>query len=365
MQKNKPQPVAVLVCTVGTSMLTNLENKALSHDADRLAEKISALQPHDRACGAEINSCHSMILAGVARDDCTLVFIHSETPDARRVAEVLKRIFTARNHPVEIVEVPGLQDENPEKFRTEGLRNLANKICDVLRRNGTTQCAINATGGYKAQIAVAILIGQSMQVPVYYMHERFNSIISMPPMPVAPDMNLWTRHKKLFYQLEDHRERPVDEIDYQPTAELEGLVEVVHIDGRDYAELTATGVAFHRAILQRPGADHTLMPRDAKPEEKERPNYKQGEAHVAKQWPKIEPYLEKLTKEIGPVKCCVVNYYNPDLPSRNEFKLAGDCIEGTYSNGTFTVRFEVQSTAELPAEMRAVLESVNKWAAAQ
>lgn len=365
MQKNKPQPVAVLVCTVGTSMLTNTENRPVSGDVDQLSKNILALEPGNRACGAEINSCHSMISAGVARDDCTMVFIHSATPEGRRVAEVLKRIFTARDHPVEIVEVPGLQDENPEQFRTVGLRNLANTICDVLRRNGTTQCAINATGGYKAQIAVAVLIGQSFQVPVYYLHEKFASIISLPPMPVAPDLDLWNRHRDLFCRLAYHNELGTDTMAYKHDPELDGLVEIVEVDGRQYVALTATGVAFHEAVKSRPEFAAGHLPRAATPEEKKPPKMKQGEAHAAKHWTAVEGYLEKLTSEVPQVRQCVMRYFNPDLPGKKEFWLSGDQIEGSYSDGTYTVRFEVQTTAELPEERKAVVAALNEWSAAR
>jgi len=36
--------------------------------------------------------------------------------------------------------------------------------------------AINATGGYKAQIATTALIGIALDIAVYYKHERFNEM---------------------------------------------------------------------------------------------------------------------------------------------------------------------------------------------
>lgn len=365
MKQKHRQPASVLVCTVGTSMLSNPENKPISNDIERLYEKISALSPDDRACGAEINSCHCMISDGVARNDCTLVFVHSATPEARRVADVLKRFFTARDHRVEICEVPDLQDEDPNRFRSAGLRNLANEISRVLKDNGIDQCAINATGGYKAQIAVAVLLGQSMQIPVYYMHERFSSIISLPPMPVAPDVDLWFRHHHLFYQLSHHDELPASQLDYQPEAELEGLVESVRIDGGDFIALTPTGIAFHEAVVQRRGHAAPPLPREARPDERKAPKFKENEAHLNKHRPELEQWCRTLADAVPQVRQCIFNYYNPDLPQKNRFRLIGDEIEGYYSNGSFTAKYTVLTTAQLPEEFKAVVEKLNEWASAQ
>ena len=51
--------------------------------------------------------------------------------------------------------------------------------------------AINATGGYKAQISFAGMIGQALGIPVYYLFEKFSKVIKLPPQPVALDLSLW------------------------------------------------------------------------------------------------------------------------------------------------------------------------------
>ena len=47
-------------------------------------------------------------------------------------------------------EIEGLQDQDPRRFRTQGLRNLAKAVCKVIRDYGPAHCAINATGGFAA-----------------------------------------------------------------------------------------------------------------------------------------------------------------------------------------------------------------------
>src|SRR5439155_17166523 len=104
--------------------------------------------------------------------------------------------------PVETIRVPDLQDRDPRLFRTRGLRNLAREICAVIRQRSAVACAINATGGYKAQIAIAVLLGQALGVPVYYKHELFTEIIAFPPMPVALDFEVWLRASGMLFDLE-------------------------------------------------------------------------------------------------------------------------------------------------------------------
>ena len=58
---------------------------------------------------------------------------------------------------------------------------LAREICTSIKNYESEFCGINATGGYKAQIAIAVTIGQAARVPVYDKHELFNDITSFPP----------------------------------------------------------------------------------------------------------------------------------------------------------------------------------------
>lgn len=372
-------PASVLICTVGTSMLAGKTDvpgpDPTDQEVDAIFRKLTSLATDEHACGAEINSCHHILNGGYAREDCTIVLVHSATPGGRLVAKVLEKFFNARKHAVKTAEVPDLQDENPDRFRTHGLRNLANVICKELKSNGGPQCAINATGGYKAQIAIAVLIGQSLRVPVYYLHEKFKSIISLPPMPVAPDINLWLRHTHLFYKLAAAGSDPIpaESFNLEPSSgepfpsELAGLLEIESIDRTDYLALTPTGIVFHEAIIDRLGPDGAPIPppREAGDSEKKPPKFKQGEAHLEIHRPELERYLEALIREVPYVRQCIVNYFNRDLPKKNHFRIAGGEIEGIYSNGSFTAKFRVLTTAETEPQRLAVTAKLNEWAAAR
>ena len=205
-------PHPILICTVGTSLFRpNLEKLkgqlaegSLAPQHRPLAEaytqgnwsavaaELAALPATERWCGAEINSIASMIEKGYAKPDCGLFFLHSQTEQGRQIAAILKEYYLRCGHkPVELVEVADLQDEDAKRFRSKGLRNLAREIAKVVRERSPAACAINATGGYKAQIAIGVVLGQALGVSVYYKHELFDEVIAFPPLPVALDFTLW------------------------------------------------------------------------------------------------------------------------------------------------------------------------------
>jgi len=179
-------------------------------DWSAVARGLRELPPADRLCGAEINSIASMIEKGYVQPDCALYFLHSQTAHGRQIAGILGQYYHHSGHrPVETVEVPDLQDEDPKRFRSKGLRQLARELAAVVRRHGATACAINATGGYKAQIAIAVVLGQALGVPVYYKHELFSEVIAFPPLPVALDLELWMRASGMLGELAALVDEPV------------------------------------------------------------------------------------------------------------------------------------------------------------
>jgi|SRR5581483_11095233 len=211
-------PRPILLCTVGTSLFdSNLKRlrQALAEpdappgdrarvtaairptvealadaydtrDWDAVAGRMRDLPADHRFCGAEANSVAGLVAGGYAPPDAGVFLFHSDTDDGRHIAGVLARYFRARGHaPAEAVAIPDLQDADPERFRTHGLRNLAELLAAKVREHGPVACAINATGGYKAQVMVAAQVALALGVPLHYLHERFGTVIEIPPATSA------------------------------------------------------------------------------------------------------------------------------------------------------------------------------------
>jgi len=62
---------------------------------------------------------------------------------------------------------------------------------------------------------------------------------------------------------------------------------------------------------------------------------------------------------------CATFYYNPDLPERTRFRPGSDGVEGVYSDGRYTVKFRVETSARTPGQQAAAAAVLNEWLAAQ
>ena len=184
----------------------------------------------------------------------TSIYFTLRRDDGKAIAQILQSYFTQDRWQVEIHCVEGLRDDDPNLFRTQGLRNLAKLFGERVRasRQNFIPCAINATGGYKAQIAIAVLMGQALDIPVYYKHERFDAIIPFPPMPVALDFSLWQRASGMFMVLSRSDAcEPWKDFSEDWDERFEPLVNRVRIDNEEYLSLSATGQIFHETFRSR------------------------------------------------------------------------------------------------------------------
>ena len=379
-------PATTVISTVGTSLFfpnlstlqpddpdparARLATAYQAKDWSAVANELAALAPQERLCGAEINSLASLCDKRLMARDANLFFCHSDTDDGRAIGHILQTYFrTPRgggvsppSHPVvELRQIDDLQDTDPRRFRTRGLRNLAKQICSVVRDFGADQCAINATGGYKAQIAIAVMMGQAIHVPVFYKHERFDEIIAFPPMPVSLDFEVWLRGSGLLFDLAAATDL-VRADDYADDWDerYESLVERVRIDGADFIELSPTGQIFHETFRARFRSlrDQVLSP-PALSNQKRPPRWEDS-GHL-RSHPEILATMQRLTDEIPQVLHCATFYFHPDLPARAGFRLGKEGLEGICSNGTFTAKFRVETTAQTPGQTAAMLAVLNEW----
>jgi hypothetical protein len=250
-------------------------------------------------------------------------------------------------------------------FRTLGLRNLTKRVCQVIRDYGPKNCAINATGGYKAQIAIAVMMGQAIGVPVYYKHERFDEIIAFPPMPVALDFEVWLGASGMLFNLDHRRDLVAAEL-YQDEWDerYESLVERVDIDGRCYLELSPAGQIFHETFCARVRSHaDAILPPGVATSDKKPP--KLEDAGWPGQHPEVERLMKAVTRDVPQVKHCRTCYYNPDLPQHTRFRLGSHGIEGIVSDGTYTAKFIVETTAQNDDQRTALVSVLNQWLADQ
>jgi putative CRISPR-associated protein (TIGR02619 family) len=275
----KPKP-HTLLCTVGTSLFDgNLRqidrlsppppNAVALKDAFQggrwreLGHQLSILDPAARWCGAEINTIAQLR----QHPDLALrrvIFFVSDTDDGRNTGEVLRHFVEARSDLAlqtdAPIVVPLLQDRRPRDFKNHGLRNLVRLMGDHIHRAGGPEfVAIDATGGYKAQIAVAVVLGQALGIPVFYKHERFNETIAFPPLPVSLDYTLLGAHADLLAAVE--RNATLTEGDLRDADErLLVFLNEETVDGTRLYELNAIGQIYLTGFRLSRGRRLQLLP---------------------------------------------------------------------------------------------------------
>lgn len=252
-----------LICTIGTSLLGNiLHDDALkpyydSQNWQGLVLKLLQYGGNERICGAEINSITSIHSKSLIKTPMRLIFLVSDTDDGKVVGEILKLYYeNSKNQiqyeSVELRSLQGLKDSDVKKFKSQGLKNLVREISQEVNKYSTECVAINATGGYKAQISFAGMIGQALGIPVYYLFEKFSEVIELPPQPIALDLAFWLQNYTIFEALEDNAVFDESEMSkVSITAEnWEALLDAEAIDGQMYYSLSAMGLLFHDQCRQ-------------------------------------------------------------------------------------------------------------------
>ena len=361
----------ILISTVGTSLKGNilhgeeiLRNLYEKENAKGVAVELCKLSSDDRICGAEINSINSIIDKGYLASNEHLKLFVSDTPEGRFIGEILSHYFkrAGRNTSfvnVQLSVVEGLTDLEPHRFKNEGLRNLVRLISETVRQYGSKRILINATGGYKAQISFAGMIGQALEIPVCYLFERFSEVIILPPQPVSFDLDFWLKNADLFFELEHG---------IITTARLEldderfaTLIEELEEDREHMTSLSPTGQLFHESFryhFSRQKA--TLLPRPSdlsderrliKFEDKNRGKHRGLDAYLKKILE--SPYVNRI----------YTHYYNPSLSRSNIFKHSSKGVpgqvEGWFGNGGGLTKFDVVTTSLTEEELQACIADLN------
>lgn len=236
-----------ILVTVGTSVLTNAE-RALGKKPDELSD--AEIANHLRISEPEKASAETNSLSklNLQKGD-KIIFLHSDTPEGERCARLLRNHYECQ-YEAEVQRIPDLNYKE-RRFKMRGLRSLVATIIRLIQkeREQGRDVIINATGGFKAEIAYAVLIGLLFDLPVVYIHEQFRDIIEMPPVPIAWDYSLLVDHDDFFEWIKQDL-RTTKEVDKQLRGRPDELrMLLTEEDG--YTLLSPTGEAFYQAFKQR------------------------------------------------------------------------------------------------------------------
>lgn len=228
-----------IISTVGTSLLVNLRNPARNPGGLSDPYELLCANPHDAS--AEANAVTRLAEAG---DD--LVFLYSDTEDGERCADALTRYFAEVGYCTRMERIAGLS-YNEKGFVSHGLRELVRLLAQEIRlaARAGKPAHLNATGGFKAEIAYATALGLMFQVPVSYIHEKFGDVITLPATPIAWDYSLFAWYPKFFNWI-DAEPRPTAEVQSQLGTMPDTIALLLEEDG-GYTYLSPLGEAYLEA----------------------------------------------------------------------------------------------------------------------
>lgn len=318
----------LLITTVGTSLLTNRDNRPWAGWNGRAGDPLPDEAEVDQwlataspvTASAETNTLHSLDIQTADR----ACFLHSDTPEGRFCSERLKHFYetVVRCREVTGRSLTALGYEHAS-FSQRGLKVLVEEVIAAVgrARSRSLEPVFCATGGFKAEIAFLNLIGALLAVEVYYIHEQFRQIVRLPRLPLAWDAD-WMLQRRRFFEWIDEEPRPHREVVswLQADPDLQPLIE--HSDEGSY--LNAAGDLLFRAAKEI-GPRATWPPAVSRP-----PNSKNGLSEVDHHRP---PGWQAFVKRLCDVDCVSFVRYDSRAHGGAPVKLFNDAI------GSIAVRF--------------------------
>jgi putative CRISPR-associated protein (TIGR02619 family) len=242
-----------ILCTVGTSLLTNRDKRPWSgwnpREKTPLPDETTVTRWLQSASPAEASAETNTLRALELEESDHLAFLHSDTPEGVFCAERLKNYYTSRCPNVSLRKIQNL-GYGADNFTTglKGLVSLAVKLAGEGEKSGR-QPVFCATGGFKAEIAFLNLLGALLEIEVVYIHELHRKLVVLPRLPLAWDHEFVRKHDDFFIWI-DEEPRLSQEVEswLKGKPELRSLVED---DGKGHTFLSAAGDLLFKAARAR------------------------------------------------------------------------------------------------------------------
>jgi putative CRISPR-associated protein (TIGR02619 family) len=360
-----------LICTVGTSLKNNLakDDKLYKFYKEskfkKIADALFAMEPSEYICGAEINSNYFMSkrdYININGADLKIYLLHSDSEDGLNVTNIIKDYYYNYGIKCELKVIEGLRANNPREFNSTGLKNLVIIMAHIIKDYGKENVLINATGGYKPQIALATVIGQVLGVNIFYKNEQFNEVVCLNPLPVNLDLELWLNAKDVFNKWDLDPYNVVSQEDLSSEIiedkKYSCFFESTIMDKKRKYSLNAMGLLFHMEASKKFGNEKNIQHLRVDPAQKK--VYKTEDGHI-KGNKRLNNFANKLLNNEFIVGLNS-KYYNLDLPQKTGFCFDNNnniiCI---YSDGTTTAQLVAETKAKTRQEKQELVKIFNTW----
>lgn len=197
-----------VICTIGTSIANGCELQSKyfkpghAWDDDtkdfeqQINKRVSEFEQDIQKVSAEINSLERI---GLTRSS-KVVLLATDNAASKACANELKKLITQHfsldDKNVEIRRIKGLQVHNAKLLKEQGFRELVKTVLAYLtddNLNYQYDVILNPTGGYKGVIPFLTVLGMLYGKPSVYIFEHAEQLISLPPLPVTFDIDIYSR----------------------------------------------------------------------------------------------------------------------------------------------------------------------------
>ena len=184
----------LFICTAGTSiaggpMQPNESSDSYRRRIEARLQIIRKEHPETFLMRASAET-HGIVRANAGAQD-EVVFLVSETEDGRVAGSCLVTLIEnelARR--ARMVEIKGMQVRDGNAFRRIGVNSLFDAIDGLSKDRALDDIRLHATGGYKGIIPYMVLYGMFRGIPVSYIYEFSEALITLPAIPIEFD---WDR----------------------------------------------------------------------------------------------------------------------------------------------------------------------------
>lgn len=341
-----------IICTVGTSLLTNRDDRPWAGWNPRTPDPLPAAAEVERWLGsadlakasAETNTLRALELS----EADALALLHSDTPEGRFCAEGLRALYRARCRDVSLEQI-GRLGYGAAVFTT-GLKSLVDVTLRLVHqgRERGRQALLCATGGFKAEIAFLNLLGALLEIEVAYIHELHRELVRLPRLPLTWDAEFVSRHEQFFTWI-DEEPRMSGEVEswLKGRPELRSLVED---DADGHTLLTAAGDLLFKAARERLGTG----PRATWPQADPRPPAEKN--HVSSTEHHRPGGWERFVGRLCAIDCVTAVRYDAGAHGGPQVKIM-DGAHGVIgvrvgdAGGEFPLRVETTARGEAQSEL--------------
>ncbi|MBZ0181539.1 MAG: hypothetical protein K8F60_03720 [Melioribacteraceae bacterium] len=156
----------------------------------------------------------------------SIFLLASDTILSVLAAECIKEFFNKNSQiisnillNIEIKTIDRLDVHSKDSFENVGLPNLSNQIVAIVNNHSpqNANVLLNISGGYKGIIPFVTIIGQVLEIDIYYLYENTNNLIKIPQMPLQINQITSERY---FYHLTALKNNLHENANYKLSSEI-------------------------------------------------------------------------------------------------------------------------------------------------